>query len=183
MPDVRSEAAAIALEQFVGRLRPADLLFQLSVTTYQAYNAWGGKSLYHWGSSGGKRASRVSFNRPYAANPQNPAAAAGMGAGEFLCNLQPHPDVYKVSNAGWDVNMLRWLEREGFDLAYCTNLDTHTAAPARARHKAWLSVGHDEYWTREMRDHVEAVRTSGGTLMLETTASGLVPWRDVQALN
>lgn len=30
--------------------RKAALLFQLSVTTYQAYNYWGGKSLYHWGS-------------------------------------------------------------------------------------------------------------------------------------
>lgn len=141
--------------------RAADVLFQLSVTTYQAYNAWGGKSLYHWGSSGGQRASKVSFNRPYAANPQNPAAAAGMGAGEFLCNLQPHPDTYRVSNAGWDVNMLRWLEREGVDVAYSTNLDTHRRSPARARHKAWLSVGHDEYWTREMRDHVEAARDGG----------------------
>ncbi len=98
--------------------RPCDLLFQLSVTTYQAYNAWGGKSLYRWGSSARERAAKVSFNRPYAANAQNPAAAYGMGAGEFLTNLQPHSESYPVSNAGWDYNMLRWLEREGFDLAY-----------------------------------------------------------------
>lgn len=87
--------------------RTADLLVQLPFTTYQAYNAWGGKSLYRWGSSGRERAVKVSFNRPYAANAQNPAAAVGMGAGEFLTNLQPHPDVYGVSNAGWDCNMVR----------------------------------------------------------------------------
>ena len=141
--------------------RRADLLVQLSVTTYQAYNAWGGKSLYHWGSSDGQRAAKVSFNRPYAANAQNPAAAFGMGAGELLCNLQPHAQSYPVSNAGWDINLLRWLEREGYDLAYCTNLDTHARPGLLLRHMAWLSIGHDEYWSREMRDNVEAARDAG----------------------
>ncbi|MDH3459688.1 MAG: hypothetical protein OEM00_01685 [Burkholderiaceae bacterium] len=141
--------------------RSADLLFQLSVTTYQAYNHWGGKSLYKWGSAERKRASKVSFNRPYAANAQNPAAAYGMGAGEFLTNLQPHPDSYKVSNAGWEYNMLRWLEREGYDSAYCTNLDTHAMPGLLRQYKAWLSVGHDEYWSWEMRQHVEAARDAG----------------------
>ena len=141
--------------------RRADLLLQLPVTTWQAYNAWGGKSLYHWGSSGRQRAACVSFNRPYAANAQNPAAAYGMGAGEFLTNLQPHPDHYGRSNAGWDCNLVRWLEREGHDLAYCTSLDTHARAPSRAQCKAWLSSGHDEYWSWAMREHVESARDSG----------------------
>jgi hypothetical protein len=144
--------------------RHADLLVQLSVTTYQAYNPWGGKSLYKWGSSGRERAAKVSFNRPYAANAQNPAAAVGMGAGEFLTNLQPHPDVYKVSNAGWDCNMVRWLEREGFDLAYGTNLDTHARPALLLNCRAWLSIGHDEYWSWEMRRHVEAARDAGVNL-------------------
>ena len=158
-----SVARAQSYILFVGRddLGHAGLLFQLSVTTYQAYNPWGGKSLYHWGSSDHKRASKVSFNRPFAANPQNPAAAFGVGAGEFLTNLQPHPATYPVSNAGWDFNMVRWLERQGFDLSYCTNLDTHSSPALLRRHKAWLSVGHDEYWTREMRQHVEAARDGG----------------------
>jgi hypothetical protein len=60
---VRDDASASALR------------VQLPVTTCHACNAWGGKSPYHWGSSGGQRASKVSFNRPYAANAQNPAAA------------------------------------------------------------------------------------------------------------
>jgi hypothetical protein len=141
--------------------RQSDLLFQLSVTTYQAYNYWGGKSLYNWGSTGRKRAAKVSFNRPYAANAQNRAAAYGVGAGEFLTNLQPHPDSYKVSNAGWDYNMVRWLEREGYDLSYCSSLDTHANPGILHPHKAWLSVGHDEYWTWEMRQHVEAARDAG----------------------
>jgi hypothetical protein len=142
-------------------VQPAHLLLQLPVTTYQAYNNWGGKSLYHWGSSQGQRASQVSFNRPYAANAQNPAAALGMGAGEFLCNLQPHPDVYKVSNAGWDYNLVRWLERESFDVGYCTNIDTHTRPGLWQGHKAWLSMGHDEYWSLPIRQQFEAARDAG----------------------
>jgi hypothetical protein len=142
----------------------ADALVQLPVTTYQAYNYWGGKSLYHWGSDWGfpgERASQVSFNRPYAANAQNPAAAYGMGAGEFLANLQPHPDTYGPCNAGWDVNMVRWLEREGWHVAYSTNLDTHRNGAALRRHRAWLSIGHDEYWSLTMRDQVQAARDAG----------------------
>jgi hypothetical protein len=141
--------------------RRADLLVQLPVTTWQAYNAWGGKSLYHWGSSDRQRAACVSFNRPYAANAQHPAAAYGTGAGEFLTNLQPHPSTYGSSNAGWDCNLVRWLEREGHDVAYCTNLDTHARAPSRAHCKAWLSSGHDEYWSWAMREHAEQARDSG----------------------
>jgi hypothetical protein len=144
--------------------RQAELLVQLGVTTYQAYNTWGGKSLYRWGSTGRERAAKVSFNRPYAANTQNPAAAIGMGAGEFLANLQPHPGTYKVSNAGWDCNMLRWLEREGFDAVYCTDLDAHRSPRLLLRCKAWLSIGHDEYWSWEMRGHVEAARDAGVNL-------------------
>ena len=83
-----------------------------------------------------------------------------MGAGEFLTNLQPHPDVYKVSNAGWDYNMVRWVEREGYDVTYCTSLDTHARPSMLMRHKAWLSIGHDEYWSWAMRDHVESLRGS-----------------------
>jgi hypothetical protein len=161
-----SGSAAQSYAIFVVRddSRQADLLVQLGVTTYQAYNTWGGKSLYRWGSTGRERAAKVSFNRPYAANAQNPAAAIGMGAGEFLTNLQPHPDSYKVSNAGWDCNMLRWLESEGFDAVYCTDLDTHRGAGLLRHCKAWLSIGHDEYWSWEMREHVEAARDAGVNL-------------------
>ncbi|MFH1602625.1 MAG: N,N-dimethylformamidase beta subunit family domain-containing protein [Pseudomonadota bacterium] len=144
--------------------RRAEVLVQLGVTTYQAYNPWGGKSLYDWSSSERQRAAKVSFNRPYAANAQNPAAASGMGAGEFLTNLQPHPNSFKVSNAGWDYNMVRWLEREGYNVAYCTNLDTHCRPHLLQRQRACLSLGHDEYWSREMRDHFETARDAGVNL-------------------
>lgn len=151
--------------------RNSDLVFQLPITTYQAYNFWGGKSLYSWGSgnelpwgsTAGEPAVMVSFNRPFAVST-NSSAAYGAGAGEFLTNLQPVAQGYRISSAGWDYNMLRWLEREGFDVSYITSLDTHSYPDLLKSPKAFLSVGHDEYWSWEMRQNVEAARDYGTNL-------------------
>lgn len=115
--------------------RRADLLFQASVTTYQAYNNWGGKSLYGFNSTG-PAATKVSFDRPY---------TLAAGPSDFL---------YR-----WEYPMVRFLEREGYDVTYTTNVDTHRESPRRAR--AFLSVGHDEYWSWEMRANVESARDAG----------------------
>jgi hypothetical protein len=117
--------------------RRADFVFQSAVTTYQAYNDWGGKSLYAFNSIGGA-ATRVSFDRPY---------ASAFGTGGYLFQ--------------WEYNMVRFLEREGYDVTYTTSLDTDASAASLQRASAFLSVGHDEYWTREMREHVEAARDAG----------------------
>jgi hypothetical protein len=57
--------------------------------------------------------------------------------------------------------MARWLEREGYDVTYSANIDTHANDRILNRHKGWLSVGHDEYWTWQMRAHVEGGRDRG----------------------
>src|SRR5690348_6729637 len=98
--------------------RASEYLFQSSVTTFQAYNNWGGKSLYQFNSVG-RLARKVSFNRPYAPS-ENPIAAFGSGAGEFLTNNSPGD---RISSAGWEYNLVRWLEREGYDVTYSTNID------------------------------------------------------------
>jgi hypothetical protein len=113
--------------------RNADLMMQASVTTYQAYNNWGGKSLYGFNSSNNQPASKVSFNRPYA-------------------------DLYADP---YEVRMVRFLEREGYDVVYSTSIDTHTSGNQLTRFKGFLSVGHDEYWTKQMRDAVESARGNG----------------------
>ncbi|HEU5161635.1 MAG TPA: N,N-dimethylformamidase beta subunit family domain-containing protein [Thermoanaerobaculia bacterium] len=113
--------------------RSSALLFQSSVTTWQAYNDWGGKSLY----AGSPQARIVSFDRPY---------ASGSGTGDLF---------------RWEYNMARFLEREGYDVAYCTNLDVHEGRARLDRARAFLSVGHDEYWSWEMRARIEAARDAG----------------------
>jgi TAT (twin-arginine translocation) pathway signal sequence len=118
----------------------ADHLFQCSVTTYQAYNNWGGKSLYEFNSTDQVKATKVSFNRPY---------AEASGLGQFL---------------SYEYSMLRFLEREGYDVSYCTNLDVH-ANPFRVlSHNNFLSIGHDEYWSWQMRNYVELARNYGVNL-------------------
>src|ERR1700730_7272930 len=125
--------------------RASPFLFQCSVTTYQAYNNWpgtsfGGKSLSP-SNSAGPPAVKVSFNRPY-------AYENGTGAGHFL-------------DGGWEYSTVRFLEREGYDVAYCTNVDVHQNAALLLSHSAFLSVGHDEYWSWNMRSNVAAARDQG----------------------
>lgn len=139
--------------------RPSDFLFQSSVTTFQAYNNWGGKSTYPSNSRDEQWARKVSFNRPYARS-QHPHGGSGTGAGEFLTAMSIHP-TRALSTAGWEYNMVRWLERNGYDVTYSTDIDTHTQAEFWKGHRAWLSVGHDEYWSHEMRRHVEEARDHG----------------------
>ena len=138
-------AAAQSFVVFVVRddAREAPIVFQSSVTTFAAYNNWGGKSLYAF-NSGGAPARKVSFDRPYA---QNPYGVDLDGAGDFLRR--------------WEYNAVRFLEREGYDLAYITDVDTHERGDAVERRRVFLSVGHDEYWSWDARAHVEAARDRG----------------------
>jgi hypothetical protein len=113
-------------------------LFQCSVTTYQAYNSWGGKSLYEVNSTDNAPAIQVSFNRPY---------LEGHGAGQFF---------------SYEHSMLRYMEKEGFDVSYCTNIDTHQGSANLQLHRNFLSVGHDEYWSHDMRSKIETARDQQG---------------------
>jgi hypothetical protein len=123
--------------------RPSDYLFQSSVNTWQAYNPWGGKSLYSFNSGGNTPAQKVSFNRPYYNN---------YGTGDFMGSAY----------GGWEINTLRFLEREGYDVSYATNVDLHEKGLALVSpRKAFLSVGHDEYWSYQMKSAVHQARDQG----------------------
>ena len=121
----------------------SDLLFQTSDTTWQAYNQYGGNSLYT-GSSGvcGNRACKVSYNRPI--------TTRGTGAEDSPFNAE-YP-------------MVRWLERNGYDVSYFTGVDADRRGSEILEHKAYLSVGHDEYWSGTQRANVEAARAAGVNL-------------------
>ncbi|MFM9883539.1 MAG: N,N-dimethylformamidase beta subunit family domain-containing protein, partial [Burkholderiales bacterium] len=126
--------------------RPSGAMFQTAVTTYAAYNNWGGYDFYDTDSIGLTPANKVSFNRPYKNSQRH---LNGKGAGDFL---------------SWEINMLRFVEREGFDVTYATNIDTHTAPSQLLNHRTFMSVGHDEYYTKQMYDAVEAARNAGVNL-------------------
>jgi hypothetical protein len=170
--------------------RNADFMFQQAVTTYQAYNNWPadyeedppkrGYSSYEYnsiGGGGGRYARKVSFDRPYGPRtegsgtdcrggfvPQERTAKWGIGAGRFLTHDYDARSFNMLdcsSAAGWDYNMIRWLERSGYDVTYVTDVDTHEDPTQPLRAKAFLVVGHDEYWSSEMRRNVESARDRG----------------------
>ena len=117
---------------------PSDLLFQTSDTTWQAYNTYGGNSLYVGSPAG--RAYKVSYNRPI--------TTRGTSAEDFVFNAE-YP-------------MVRWLEANGYNVTYSTGIDTdRRGATELARHRVFLSVGHDEYWSGAQRANVEAARAAG----------------------
>jgi hypothetical protein len=159
--------------------RSSDLLYQCSFTTYEAYNPWGGASAYAYPAAPAKM---VSFNRPFA-GPASPFGtpdkgyqrldlAYGTGAGEFLVSIG------KVPLAGWEYNAVRWLERQGYDLTYCSSVDTDRLPGLvwpRKSIKAFLSVGHDEYWSEGMRNNVEQARDRG--IHLAFLGSNAAYWR------
>jgi hypothetical protein len=130
--------------------RPANFLFQCSTNTWQAYNAWpDGYSLYTNDRKDGKvlvSGVRVSFDRPYGKYPQIMDNPLSQGSGEFLL---------------WEFPLAFWMERQGYDVTYCANQDVHADAGCVTRCKTFLSVGHDEYWSREQFDHVLAAVKDG----------------------
>lgn len=132
--------------------RRADLMVQVSDLTWQAYNRWPAwRSLYDWGDERWRTTpgAHVGFDRPYGFYfNQLPAMIEPLsnGSGEFLL---------------WEFPLTYWLEREGYDVTYTSNLDTHADARGLRRAKGFLSVGHDEYWTRRMFENVSAARDAG----------------------
>ncbi|MFN8188814.1 MAG: DUF6605 domain-containing protein, partial [Gaiellales bacterium] len=115
----------------------SDLLFQTSDTTWQAYNRYGGNSLYTGSPAG--RAYKVSYNRPFTTRGPTPEDAP--------------------FNAEYP--MVRWLERNGYDVSYFTGVDGDRYGSEILEHRAFLSVGHDEYWSAGQRANVTAARDAG----------------------
>ena len=137
--------------------RRAPLLMLLNTTTWQAYNAWGGTSLYDFNSRNQIRALRVSYDRPYGSGP---GAWRGLGAGELLTT--PHT----ARRAAWEYPMIRWLERNGVDVAYAADLDLHADSTLLGGRRGVILAGHGEYWSRPMRDRLEAARDRGTSIAL-----------------
>ena len=124
----------------------ATYAYMSAVTTWQAYNTWGGFSLYRGadqlgvsGFNSAQRAVRVSFNRPYDRNFAN-------GAADFVGNEFP---------------LLFLAERHSLDLTYMTDVDLHERGSLLRRHRALLSLGHDEYYSPAMRTAVTDAVASG----------------------
>jgi len=128
--------------------RYSEILAIMPLNTYQAYNNWGGKSLYPSNSFGpatmqigqfAGAATQVSLERPYA-------------------NWSP-------GDIRHDFQTVAFLERYGYDVTYATSVDLDRDPGLLQNHAILISVGHDEYWSRTMRDGVESARDKGISLI------------------
>lgn len=127
--------------------RQADFIFQCSDTTWQAYNRWpdhfalydDGQNEWYWGDK-----VAVSFDRPYGKYCQILDAPLSTGSGEWFL---------------WEFPFAYWLESLGYDVTYVSNVDTHADPRGLQRARGFLSVGHDEYYSIEMFNHLkDAIR-------------------------
>ncbi len=128
----------------------SDLYLQFPDATWQAYNAYGGNSVYDGTVNAypNGHAVKVSYNRPF-----------------FIYN-----SLFNLDGRGsdWYMNaeypMVRWLERNGYNITY-TSCEDISANPGHLlTHKVYISVGHDEYVSKEQRNAVEAARDAGVNL-------------------
>lgn len=132
------------------------ILAVLSTATHASYNAWpgkdrGGKSLYDFNSAATpvkgslyNAAVRVSFDRPFF-----------VGAGSADLGNQEYPAI-------------RFLERNGWDVAFATDQDLHEDPGMMKGRKAVVVLGHAEYWSRPMFEGGMAARDSGVNFMFMT---------------
>ena len=116
----------------------AQVVFQTSDPTWQAYNTYGGADFYQGASIG--RAFKISYNRP--------VVTRGDVDGR---------DAYFAS----EYAMVRFLEQNGYDTTYISGVDTDRHGSLLTNHKVFLSVGHDEYWSGAQRANISAAADAG----------------------
>jgi hypothetical protein len=149
----------------------SDIVVQTSDATWQAYNTYGGNSLYTCepslcppgGPSTYKPAYAVSYNRPFNTEADDSGRSALFRGAEY--------------------SMIRFLERSGYDVSYISGVDTHRRGNLLQTHKLFISSGHDEYWSQTQRDAMEAARDSGVNLAFFTGNTGFWKTRWAPALD
>ena len=130
--------------------RPADIIFQCSDNTWQAYNKWPNNWSLYTDPRGAHAADvSASFNRPYGKYCQIFEAPQSVGSGEFLL---------------WEYSLAFWLEEHGYDVSYVSNSDV-LSSERLTRGKIFLSVGHDEYWDLRQYDAVKNAIEQGVSVL------------------
>jgi hypothetical protein len=162
-----AHAGAVGSVPLIVRQSPAApasaVLVQVPVNTWEAYNRWGGKSLYQFGTS--MHAFEVSFGRPF------------------------DQQVFYTMVTKLELPWVRFLERNGINVSYQTDVDTDRAPGSLLHHRLVFAIGHDEYWTQRMRGAFNRALALSTNLMFGSNsgewrmryAAGrrtIVEWRD-----
>jgi hypothetical protein len=131
----------------------APIVYSLDVNTWQAYNFWGGAGNANLGinlygrlndvtfaNASGSRAYTVSFDRPYLDQ------GSIDGAGNLMV---------------WDFPLIRWMESQGYDMTYVTDVDLESNPNLFNGHRAFVNTGHDEYFSDGMRSRIANAISAG----------------------
>jgi methionine-rich copper-binding protein CopC len=133
----------------------SDVVMMTNDETWQAYNDWGGYSLYSGsaGDSAGSqldpgRAVEVSYNRPFATR---------------FDSIDPDGRTFFFAD---EFPMIEFLEENGYNVSYVSQADVSApgAASMLEQHKVFLTAGHSEYWDVGARSNVTAARDAGVNL-------------------
>jgi len=162
-----AHAGAVGNVPLIVRQNPAApasaVLVQVPVNTWEAYNPWGGRSLYQFGTS--RHALEVSFDRPF--------------------------DQHEFHNMDTELELpwVRFLERNGIDVSYQTDADTDANPGSLLHHRLVFAIGHDEYWTQRTRSAFNRALALSTNLMFGSNSGEwrmryaadrrtIVEWRD-----
>ena len=134
----------------------ARVLINLPLFTYQAYN------VAHVDAKGGFDRGDCLYSGAKTVTLRRPGGGTGGHVWDELT-----ADVYDRTSprqtfAHWDLYALDWFAREGIPVDVCTDLDLHRGSVGLEHYSLLCSFGHDEYWTREKRSHVEGWLEGGG---------------------
>ena len=124
----------------------------LTVNTWQAYNNWGGKSVYNYNSTNTKAAVKVSFNRPFS-------------------------DSTEILYFRWEDKLVKWLEKEKTNVEFCTRIDLDRDPSILDHYTTLVIAGHDEYWSRPERNATQNLVNRGGRVII---LSGNTCWWQVR---
>ncbi len=157
--------------------RPA-MLFLCATGTWVSYNNWGGSNAYEGitGPGRDRYSPTLSWHRPWARGfcrlPAGAPRSVNPGLPVGAAIRYPHMEwAYangfskKYASAGWasyDSHFARWAENQGYDFDYATLHDLHHDPGLLEGYRCLVLVGHDEYWSWEMRDAVDKWVEQGG---------------------
>ena len=170
---------------FVVRSKAGDrgrIAFMLTTSTLIAYNDWGGANHYRGLGNDPRNdiASPVlSTQRPLGRGFLRKPAEAPRESHTFTPPIgwQPRYPAYEWARlhgysrhhadafwATYERLFAVWAEEHGYALDYLTQHDLHFDPNSLDGYSALVIVGHDEYWTWEMRDRVDDFVDRGGGL-------------------
>lgn len=176
-PDDRRTGHACFVVRAAASDRTNRALFVLATNSWNAYNNWGGKSLYTGGV-------QVSFRRPFGRGllwraPAQPDERDDRKAWPFRSGEPADPDGQRyqewrwangyagfAGSNGWytyERRFAEWAESNGYTLDYAVSSDLETVPDLLDGYDLVIGAGHDEYWSAGGRNAVEAYVRSGGT--------------------